>query len=82
MHPASRVRHRFRLLALTIVLLIVVTACGGSPTPPPPSGIVTLTGSIDLPAGHGIDLAGLTVSTPLGTFPVSATGAFEVVVNR
>ena len=37
-------------------------------------------GMVLLPAGTGLDLSGLTVSTPLGTYPVSATGEFTVSV--
>src|SRR5690606_32972612 len=52
----------------------------GSTTPPPPpegSGVVTISGGIELPAGHGIDLSTLSISTPLGNYPVSADGEFE-----
>ncbi len=71
---------RPRLLALAVTLSAVLTACGGSPNPPLPTGVITVTGSVQLPAGHGIDLGGLSVSTPLGVYPVTATGEFEADV--
>lgn len=83
MTSSSRLR-KPRFLALAVALLVALgvalTACGGSPTPPGPTGVITVTGGLQLPAGHGIDLATLTISTPLGVFPVTATGEFEADV--
>ncbi|MCW5819509.1 MAG: hypothetical protein KIT12_06355, partial [Trueperaceae bacterium] len=67
------------LLLAPLVWLLV--SCGGSSNPQPPSGgTLTVKGMVLLPAGTGLDLSGLTVSTPLGTYPVSATGEFTVSV--
>lgn len=63
-------------MALAVLTLAALAACG-SPTPPDGGGVVTITGSIELPTGHGVNLAGLTVSTPLGIYPVTASGDFE-----
>ncbi|MBX3139294.1 MAG: hypothetical protein KF875_00915 [Trueperaceae bacterium] len=69
-------------LYLVVPLLWLLVSCGGSPGPKPPSGGGTLTvkGSVALPTGHGLDLTKLTVSTPIGTYPVSATGEFTATV--
>jgi len=66
---------------LTALLLAVLTACGGPSTPRQPTGVLrTVTGTISLPEGHGVDLASLTVSTATGTSPVSASGEFTVTI--
>lgn len=80
MHPLRRNRPATVLLAPAIVLLATLAACGGTPTPPSPSGVVTVSGSIDLPSGHGISLATLSVTTPMGSYAVSSTGAFTADV--
>lgn len=71
---------RILSLALGVLTLLVLTSCG-SPTPPPGGGggggDASITGTVALPAGQGLDLASLTVNTPLGTFPVSESGEFE-----
>ncbi len=68
-------------LPLLAPLLWLLVACGGPPNPPPTGGgVLTVNGTVTLPSAHGLDLSMLTVSTPLGTYPVSATGAFTVSV--
>ena len=74
-----RARHP-GLFVVAVALCVTLSACGGSPTPPEPTGVITVAGSIQLPSGHGIDLARLSVSTPLGVYPVAATGEFEADV--
>ncbi len=70
---------------LTAFLLLVLTACGGpagppKPPQPPPGELRTVTGNVSLPTGHAVDLASLTVSTPTGISPISASGEFTITV--
>lgn len=75
--PANEVLHA----ALFLFVLGILGACSGTPNPgPPPSGVTSVAGRVELPVGHGLDLATLSVSTPLGTYPVSATGEFTADV--
>ncbi len=67
---------KLRLLLLALVAL-ALSACGG---PTAPAGTRTINGHIVLPSGHHLDLATLTVTTALGSYPVSADGRFEASV--
>lgn len=69
-----------RLLILAVALAAALTACGGSTNPPDPTGVVSVAGSVTLPAGHGLDLEGLSVSTPVGVYPIGPNGEFEAEV--
>jgi hypothetical protein len=75
-------RHRVTSVLALSLLLVVIAGCGGSAPPPPPSptGVVEVTGKVTLPAGHGLDLASLRVSTPLGVYDVGADGGFTAQV--
>lgn len=77
----SNARGRPSWISRTLSLLAVaaLVACGGSPTPPAPTGVVNVKGTLSLPPG-GPDPAELSVSTPLGIYPVAADGSFEVDV--
>ncbi len=67
--------------AVSLLALSLLAACGGTRDPgPPPVGVTSVTGKVVLPVGHEVDLGTLTVSTPLGMFPVSATGEFQADV--
>lgn len=68
------------ILTIGMTLLLALTGCGGTPTPTDPSGVVKVAGTVELPAGSGLTLASLSVSTPIGVYPVSAGGAFEAEV--
>ncbi|MFA5567666.1 MAG: hypothetical protein WC972_03380 [Trueperaceae bacterium] len=67
---------KLRLLPLLFVAL-TLAACGG---PAAPAGTRTIDGQVLLPRGHQLDLATLTVTTVLGSFPVAADGKFEASV--
>lgn len=58
----------------------MVVACGGAPTPPEPTDVISVSGTVSLPAGSSQSLASLSVSTPLGGYPVSADGSFDAEV--
>jgi hypothetical protein len=77
-------RRSFRPIAsapiLMLLLSLVLGACGGSPGSTPPPESQTVAGTIVLPADHGLDLASLVVTTPVGTYPVGADGAFSADV--
>lgn len=66
-----------RVLLLALMAL-TLSACGGPTAPPDSAG--TINGRIALPSGHQLDLATLTVTTALGSYPVSADGRFEATV--
>lgn len=73
---------RLRVVA-ALVLSFVLAACGGQPGPigpDDPGGVLSVEGKVVLPGGANLDLATLTVTTPLGTYPVSATGEFSASV--
>lgn len=68
------------LLLLTITLAITalaLSACGG---PTAPAGTRTINGQVVLPSGHQLDLSTFTVTTVLGSYPVTADGEFEAAV--
>lgn len=67
-------------LGLTLLTLSILVACSGPSTPPDSDGILSVKGIINLPADHGLDLSVLSVSTPVGTYPVSARGEFDAEV--
>ncbi len=80
MRRSDRKTPRASLLLLAPFLWLLVS-CGGPPNPPPNGGgVLTVNGTVTLPSGHGLDLSKLTVSTPLGTYPVSVTGEFTASV--
>ena len=78
----SRRSHRplASALALALVLSLLLAACGGAPGSTPPPESQTVDGRIVLPAGHGFDLTSLTATTPVGSYPVDADGAFTADV--
>jgi hypothetical protein len=80
MNTRAQRRRGVTLLALGLVGLVTLVACGGSPTPPEPTGVVSVSGTVTLPAGSGHSLASLSVSTPLGVYAVGADGSFEADV--
>jgi hypothetical protein len=73
-------RPSFRTSISVLVSLLLLVACGGAPGPGAPTGATQVDGTIVLPTGHGIDLASLVVTTPLGTYPVAADGTFSADV--
>src|SRR5690554_4502845 len=75
-------RRQRTLFAFALLVFMLITACGGPSgvTPPDGEGERTVRGTVVLPAGHGIDVASLTVTTELGNYPVSADGSFSAQV--
>ena len=65
-----------------LLVFVLITACGGPSgvTPPDGEGERTVRGTVVLPAGHDIDMASLSVTTELGSYPVSADGSFSAQV--
>ena len=70
-----------RLLALAT--LVALTACGGggNPRPQVPLGSEAVGGQVVLPAGNGLNMASLRVSTTFGSVAVGADGSFTAYVD-
>jgi hypothetical protein len=66
--------------AAVLACALLLAACGGAPGTTPPPEAESVDGLIVVPAGHDLDLASLTVSTPIGTYPVDADGSFRADV--
>lgn len=72
-------RHTRGRLALALCFGFVLAGCGGQPVPAP-GAVRTVEGKVQLPPGAGYDLSTLNVTTPLGSYPVSPSGAFSADV--
>ncbi len=72
--PTSRTKASLRTMVLFAVVTVALTAC--STGPGAPAGTLKLSGSLDLPGGHGLDLSTLSATTPLGSYPLAADGRF------
>ncbi len=72
-------RHTCGRLALALCFGFVLAGCGGQPVPAP-GAVRTVEGKVQLPPGAGYDLSTLNVTTPLGSYPVSPSGAFSADV--
>lgn len=71
---------RTRAVPSLVALALLLAACGAPTGSTPPPDVRTVVGAVELPAGHGLDLDALVVTTAAGTFPVDADGAFTADV--
>lgn len=71
------------LIAVTLVGIgfAVLVACSGGSSPRLPEGTRSVQGQAVLPAGHGLNLSTLRVTTPYGGHPVDAAGRFSATVD-
>lgn len=73
-------RSAARWLTLAAALTVLLAAC--SPGEQLPSGTMKVEGEVVLPAGHGLDLASLTVVTAYGSFPVAEDGKYSALAHK
>ena len=70
-----------RLLALATLLALTACGGGGNPRPQVPLGSEAVGGQVVLPAGNGLNLASLRVSTTFGSVAVGEDGSFTAYVD-
>lgn len=70
---------RHAKVIMLCILSVSLAGCGGSGKVAD-TGVTTVSGQVTLPEGSSVPLGSLTVTTPLGAYPVSATGKFDADV--